>query len=183
MPNLQNSIEEIWVPVTGFEEVYRVSNFGEIKSINRKIYRKICKGFILQKGIILKQSKNADGYPTVTLYKDCGKRKMPMQVYLIVFWSFNKNVQKLKGFEVDHIDNDKMNSALSNLQYIKSRYNSSKRSINHKKSSIFTGVSWAKEKRKWQAHIRIKGKSTYLGRYENEIDAAIAYQNALKKAG
>ena len=30
------------------------------------------------------------------------------------------------------------------------------------------------------AKIKIKGKTKYLGRYNNEYDAHLAYQNALK---
>jgi len=42
------------------------------------------------------------------------------------------------------------------------------------------GYSWDKWHNKWRAHIIIESKSTYLGLYTEEADAAAAYKAALK---
>ncbi|KKM18075.1 hypothetical protein LCGC14_1669330 [marine sediment metagenome] len=47
------------------------------------------------------------------------------------------------------------------------------------KQSRFKGVSWAIANSKWQAYIRINGKTRYLGYFLEEEDAHAAYQNAL----
>jgi hypothetical protein len=177
---IENLEGEVWVPVLGYEGKYMVSNLGRVKSLDRWVYRKVVNKDVFVEGKLLAQALSTDGYPMVTLYGETKRDKHPTAVYLIEFWSFNKEIEKVKGFEVDHIDNNKLNSALSNFQYIKTRHNSSKRSMNLRKSSRFTGVSWNQEKGKWQAHIRINSKSKYLGRYDNEIDASIAYQKALQ---
>ena len=50
-----------------------------------------------------------------------------------------------------------------------------------KSTSQYTGVSWDKNKNKWQSQIKKDGKTIFLGRYDNELDASVAYQNELNK--
>ena len=80
---------------------------------------------------------------------------------------------------VDHIDNDKLNNKVENLQLTTVRYNTSKDVKNS--TSKYTGVCWHKNLQKWMCQIQIKGKNQYLGIFENEIDAHNAYQKTLKK--
>ena len=47
-------------------------------------------------------------------------------------------------------------------------------------SSQYTGVSWAKAQRKWEAEIVINGTRKKLGRFETEEGAAAAYRVARK---
>ena len=46
------TLEEIWKPIKGFEGLYEVSNFGKIKSLNRKIKDKNNKIIILKEKIL-----------------------------------------------------------------------------------------------------------------------------------
>ena len=48
-------------------------------------------------------------------------------------------------------------------------------------SSKYTGVFFHKASNKWEATITIDGKSRYIGRYENEEDAAVDYARAVFK--
>jgi len=49
-------------------------------------------------------------------------------------------------------------------------------------SSRFKGVSWNSKRGKWNSHIYANGHSRYIGLFEIEEDAAMAYTDAAKKA-
>lgn len=46
-------------------------------------------------------------------------------------------------------------------------------------SSKYKGVAWDKNKRKWICGITVNGKKHYLGRFDNEIDAAKKYDSSV----
>ena len=52
------------------------------------------------------------------------------------------------------------------------------RSQRVKKTSQFRGVSWSKPKHRWQACIRVARRQFFLGRYQDEREAAQAYDRA-----
>ena len=92
----------------------------------------------------------------------------------MTFLNHNPNGHKVV---VDHVDNNKTNNSIYNLQVITARLNVSKDRLD--KTSKYTGVCWHKAGRKWYAQIRIEGKTKYLGSYKSEFRAHLAYQNIL----
>ena len=91
-------MEEVWKDVPGYEGLYRVSNTGKVFGIKRKN--------------ILAAAPNEKGYMYVVLYKN-GKMKS-QRVHKIVMLAF---CGKSNGLEINHIDGDKKNNNLSNLEY------------------------------------------------------------------
>lgn len=81
------------------------------------------------------------------------------------------------GMQVDHIDGDKLNNRRSNLRLVTPAQNQYNRRPSDG-SSRYKGVSWHKRHTRWTAYIKIDGKQHYLGFFENEIDAAVAYDMA-----
>lgn len=79
----------------------------------------------------------------------------------------------------DHKDGDTLNNQRYNLRIVTKSQNNCNR-ISHRKSvSKYKGVSYDKSRSKWQSHIKDTKtkKHIFIGRFNNEQDAAIAYNN------
>lgn len=153
-------MSEEWRDIPSYENLYQVSDLGNIRRGNR----------------ILKPSFNTAGYLKVGLSKN-GKVKTYM-IHQLMAITFIGNYVFDRKIIVDHKDNVKTNNVLDNLQLITFRKNVSKDRIG---SSKYTGVSWNKTRKKWYAYINTTGKNKFLGSFDNENDAALAYSNALNE--
>lgn len=157
-------MEEIWKDVPEYEGLYQVSNLGRLKSF------KYCKEKIL------KSCPDKRGYKIVKLCKNgiCTTYTLH-QLVAICFLNHKICGHKLV---VDHINDDKLDNRVENLQIVTQRYNVYKTQGNY--TSKYKGVSFCKKTNKWQSKINLNKKQKHLGKYENEYDAHLAYQNALK---
>lgn len=102
-------IEE-WRDIKGYECVYQVSNLGNVRRLV---------GFRCRNERILKPRKKAKGYLMVHLC-DNGIRK-DVSVHRLVAEAFIPNPNNLP--EVNHIDEDKTNNRVSNLEWCTRQYN------------------------------------------------------------
>jgi hypothetical protein len=81
---------------------------------------------------------------------------------------------------IDHINGNPSDNRFSNLrQATKSENNQNSRSS--RGSSVFRGVSWRANRNKWRAVIMVGKKQYYLGHFEDEKEAAEAYQSARRR--
>lgn len=88
----------------------------------------------------------------------------------------------LKSEHVDHINGNGLDNRRENLRLATPRQNAANKRKTHKDTtSKYKGVSWHKANNKWRATIRIDSKCKHLGLFENEIDAANAYNDAAKR--
>lgn len=87
----------------------------------------------------------------------------------------------LSAFDVDHIDGNRLNNQRSNLRLVNDSLNQANRHVIQGGYSKFRGVTWHKQVGKWQAQIKVNGRSIYLGVYASELDAAMAYALAAKR--
>ena len=166
---------EIWKDIPDYVGYYQVSDLGRVKSLARATIRSNGRKYPVQERI-MKPSPSSWGYLQTVLRKN-GTLKT-VKIHKLVSIAFLNHIPCGHTICVDHIDNDKLNNRLDNLQLISSRGNASKDRVS---SSQYTGVSWAKNKNKWVAQIRIDGEQTYLGRFTNELEASEAYKNKLKE--
>jgi hypothetical protein len=166
-------MKEIWKDILGYEGLYQVNNCGNVKSLSRTI----TKGNItyVTKDRILKQSIDSVGYPYVNL-SDYKKQKTFRVHQLIAVAFLNHTPDKHKGLVIDHIDGNKLNNMITNLQLIANKKNTSKDRKN--KTSKYTGVSWHKQSNKWLAQFKENGKVNYLGTFETEEEARDAYNTS-----
>jgi hypothetical protein len=162
-------MEENWKEVVGYEGLYEVSDLGRIKSLDRVVsyIRNGKERKYLRKGKILRPY-DIKRYKMVDL---CDKA---VSVHSTVISSF---VGLVVGLDIDHINNKRDDNRLTNLQQITRRENCTKDAIN---KTGFTGVQKVPSG-KFQACIKIKGKSTYLGLFLTPEEASEAYQSKLKE--
>lgn len=170
---MENQIE-IWKDIAGYEGLYQVSNFGNVKSLPRKIYNNGCSSDQKIKGRFLKIQKDNRGYCIIRL--SCFGKVKSMRVHQLMAISFFNHIPK-KGLVIDHIDNDRSNNCLENIQIITHRINCCKDRING--TSKYTGVSKLSNG-KFVSSIQIKNINYRLGLFNNEIDAYNAYLKKLK---
>ena len=152
-------MEEIWKDVIGYEGHYKVSNLGRVKSKSGKIL----KPAITRRYYRVSLSKN-----------NITKNGV---IHILVAESFLGHVRQGMKYVINHKNFNKLDNRVENLEIVTQRENGNKKHIPH--SSKYTGVSWCKEKKKWFAIMCHKYKRVFLGRYENELDAAEAYNKAL----
>jgi hypothetical protein len=84
-----------------------------------------------------------------------------------------------KGKQVYHIDSNSLNNQKNNLKLATTQEISfGIKKTNKKTTSIYKGVYWNKKDNVWYATIMKDRKHIHLGSFDNEHDAAIAYNNA-----
>lgn len=82
---------------------------------------------------------------------------------------------------VDHINGNTLDNRKCNLRLITQSQNTLNQLSSKNGSSKYIGVYYHKITKKWAATIGINGKSTYLGVFDREQDAALARDYATKK--
>ncbi len=82
---------------------------------------------------------------------------------------------------VDHRNCDSLDNRKSNLRFATRAENMQNRRKKKNTSSRFIGVNFCKLTGKWRSRITYQGKRLNLGKFDNEIDAARAYDEAAKK--
>ena len=112
---------EIWLDVKGYEGLYKVSNFGRVKSLARK-YKNQYGEFGYKKEFIKaqkiscynKKEKQKNGYFVVNLAKDDNGNWI--RVHRLVAEAFIPNPENKK--EVNHKDGNKLNNKVDNLEWV-----------------------------------------------------------------
>lgn len=93
-------MKEIWKNIKEFENLYQVSNLGQIKSLRR--------------GNILKQSQTKDNYLIVHLSN--GKYQPNKLVHRLVAEAFLENIENKP--QVNHKNGMKTNNRIDNLEWV-----------------------------------------------------------------
>ena len=115
-------MEEIWKDIKGYEGYYQVSNFGQVRSIDRIVKQKSSKNddtyqYNHYAGKILKQYVINSGYCVVDLCKN--HKSIKKLVHRLVAEAFLEN----KFAQVNHKDENKLNNHIDNLEWCTAKYN------------------------------------------------------------
>lgn len=170
MLNINN---EIWKPIPGFEGIYEVSNLGSIRNTRGKVMStyKINSGYLCLKFTV-------------------NNKRTSHLVHRLVLSTFEPN-EFQDNLEVNHLDENKSNNALSNLQWVTSSGNKQhsiqsgayakifemKNSLGKKHlpnpHSRYHNVTYDVQRQKWAACIRVNGKNMHRKRFNTEEEAAL----------
>lgn len=110
----------IWKDIPGFEGKYQASNLGDIRSLERITKTDFYNRIHRTKSRILKHNITKYGYHQVVLYKNNIRNRY--SVHRLISLTFIENPNNLPC--VNHIDENKDNNAVSNLEWCTNKYNS-----------------------------------------------------------
>lgn len=151
--------KELWVDVKDSNGQYKVSQFGNVKSFRQdKINGKILEGSL----------KNKDTY--IYLHLTINKTLKLYYVHRIVAEHFIVNSDNL--LLVDHIDGNKQNNRVDNLQWVNRSQNAQNSKFRKNNTSGYKGVSFHKGVNKWITiwHEKNKRKSKSFNSKEEAIE-------------
>ena len=159
------NIKEVGKPIPDFEKFYEVSNLGRVSN-----YRKVMRPFI-----------NNSGYEVVDLRVN-GTRTKKL-VHRLVAQAFIPNPNN--KCEVNHIDGNKLNNSVDNLEWVTSSenkqhainsglkvYNLPSKGKKIGKQSKYHNVTFDKSRNKWVGAVRYNKVNYFQKRFETEIEAA-----------
>lgn len=110
-------MQEIWKDIPNYEG-YQVSNFGKVRTYNKITYKQGIKRHWKNK-ILKYKSTNKNAYKTgyrVDLWKN-NKAKTFLVARLVAFTFYNEDINNHK-LTVDHIDGNRLNNNLDNLELV-----------------------------------------------------------------
>lgn len=113
---------EIWKPIS-VNPNYLISNYGRVKSVDHPVWCKVNNSYSIRKGIMLKaNNSNSKHYWRIRIpsMKGVGKGKM-FSVHRLVAEAFIPNPDSLP--QINHIDGNKDNNCVSNLEWCDGRHN------------------------------------------------------------
>lgn len=159
---------EEWRAVPGYEGLYEVSNMGNVRNVRRNK--------------LLRLQKN-QGYIRVWLYKN--GIQTGLRVHRLVAQAFLPNPDNLP--EVNHLDEDKSNNRVENLEFCDRKYNVNygTAKIRAKETAIkngyCTGLSREEYKKKYRDKNKEKIREKHREYYEKNKEKSREQSREYKK--
>lgn len=173
-------MKEIWKPVKGYEELYMISSYGRIKSLDH--YEKCGNFKRFRKGRIREPYINKYGYVVISLCKD-GKQTPPKKVSRLEAIAFDLPIPEefkhipIEQLEIDHIDTNKLNNRLDNFRWCDRKGNGNNPLTRQHISEANKGRKMPPRSEEWKRKIGEGNKNNskiskvvlQIDRYTNEI--------------
>lgn len=166
-------MKEVWKPIEGYEGLYEVSNLGRVKNLERRIPFGYGLRTIPER--ILKNNVNEFGYLYVRLYKDAKGKKH--KIHRLVAQTFIENPENKKC--VNHIDGNKQNNSVENLEWVTHSENMKHASDNKlwvswNKGKHYTHDDWMSDEAKEKLRERMKGNKLHAKPHSKETKKKIS---------
>ena len=123
------SEKEIWKPVVGLEDRYMISSLGRVKSLAYDIVDSIGRHVRRKEKLMKVKVCSSTGYPQVNLW--VGEKNKPFSIHRLIAEAFIPNPNNYPC--VNHIDEDRSNSVLGNLEWCTYGYNTTYGSAREKR--------------------------------------------------
>lgn len=137
-------MDEIWKDIKDYEGYYQISNFGNIRSLDRWINNNGT--LVFHMGKVLSPSKSGPGYLQIAFYVDGKTQKK--YIHRLVMEAFNPTDNP--ELEINHIDENKENNMITNLEWVTHKENINKISKyivareNNQKQKLERREAWIK---------------------------------------
>lgn len=174
-------MKEIWIK-TFCSPFYEVSNLGNVRGIDRERPWRFGKTQKI-KGKALTPRVEKAGYTLFDLMLEDGKKKT-IRLHQLVYHSF-KDTSPMKGMVVDHIDGDKSNNSLDNLQFITHSDNCAKGKMHTErkhKLPLYIKQSPTKKDIHYRICKKLNGKQISFGTYST-LNEAVTERDRLMENG
>ena len=116
--DIKGKVQEEWKDIKGFEGIYQISNYGNVRSVNHYV-KTGNNGMRLVKGRILKPFKTCNGYLFIKTSKKYGSKHLA--IHRLVAITFIENPNNYPN--VNHKDEVKDNNVFTNLEWCNHSYN------------------------------------------------------------
>jgi hypothetical protein len=88
----------------------------------------------------------------------------------------------VEGKIIDHINHNGLDNRKANLRFATMQQNSwNQRKSRGNYSSRYKGVAWSKSRKKWRTRITLNGRVIFIGHFDDERTAAMAYDARAKE--
>lgn len=173
-----------WKNIVGYETLYKVSNYGEVKSKRRVIYD-IIDGERQPVSVapekIMTPIDHGNGYLYITLTDENGQRKN-FYIHRLVAEAFLPNPDNLP--QVNHLDYDRKNNKATNLEWCSISENVRHSLCNQPKTRkcfSTTGYKYLYMRgNRYRVGMRL-GNGKTLDKSFNSLEEALEYRNLVAK--
>lgn len=161
---------EEWKDIKGYEGYYQASSLGRIRSLDR-----IDTSGKRRKGKVLKYKHDGGGYPSVILARGC--KDHTIHVHRLIAETFIPNPDNKPT--VNHIDENKENNAVSNLEWMTYKENAHHGT---RMKRCYSGRDYKAIGKRISAGIRSKWINRPIIQYDLDMNYVAEYPNVYEAA-